>query len=69
MEKNAMLVPLLASVGIGAATYYTMTKNNQSLGQTMQQTIPFVTQMGSGGGGGSSSGNSDTQTLGPHGMS
>ncbi|MFZ3579826.1 hypothetical protein [Virgibacillus sp. DJP39] len=46
MDKNAMWVPLLASVGVGAATYYTMTKNNQSLGQTMQKMVPFVTQMG-----------------------
>lgn len=65
MEKNPMLVPLLASVGIGAATYYTMTKNNQSLGQTVQNAVPFVTQMTK-----SNSGNSnDKQTLGPYGMS
>ncbi|ASN04935.1 hypothetical protein [Virgibacillus necropolis] len=66
MEKNAMLVPLLASVGVGAATYYTMTKNNQSLGQTMQQMVPLVSQMG---GSSRNSGSSDKQTLGPYGMS
>lgn len=59
MEKNAMWVPLLASVGVGAATYYTMTKNNQSIGQTMQKVVPFVSQMSV----------NDKQTLGPYGMS
>lgn len=59
MGKNDMWVPLIASVGVGAATYYTMTKNNQSIGQTMQKVVPFVTQMSA----------SDKQTLGPYGMS
>lgn len=59
MDKNEMLVPLLASVGIGAATYYSMTKNNQSLGQTVQKAVPFVAQMST----------KDKQTLGPYGMS
>ncbi len=49
MQKNQMWLPLIASVGVGAATYYTMTKNNQNLGQTMQKMVPFVTQMNSGG--------------------
>ncbi|MFC4556750.1 hypothetical protein ACFO3D_00830 [Virgibacillus kekensis] len=49
MQKNQMWLPVLASVGVGAATYYTMTKNNQNLGQTMQKMVPFVAQMGGGG--------------------
>lgn len=49
MQKNQMWLPLIASVGVGAATYYTMTKNNQNFGQTMQKMVPFVTQMGGGG--------------------
>ncbi|WP_430784671.1 hypothetical protein VBD025_09080 [Virgibacillus flavescens] len=59
MEKNQMLVPLLASVGIGAATYYTMTKNNQSVGQTGQKVGPSSAQTII----------EDKQTLGPYGMS
>ncbi|WP_172840428.1 hypothetical protein [Virgibacillus phasianinus] len=57
-----MWVPLLASVGVGAATYYTMTKNNQSLGQTMQQVVPLVSQMSNtnGGSGGNSSNSSNS---------
>ncbi|MEC5421875.1 hypothetical protein QGM71_00015 [Virgibacillus sp. C22-A2] len=50
MQRNGMWLPLIASVGVGAATYYTMTKNNQSIGQTMQKMIPFVSQMNGNGG-------------------
>lgn len=57
-----MWLPIIASVGVGAATYYTMTKNNQNIGQTMQKMIPFVSQMS-----GSSGGNA--QKMGPYGMS
>ncbi|MDY0405294.1 hypothetical protein P5G51_007675 [Virgibacillus sp. 179-BFC.A HS] len=59
MQKGIWL-PLVASVGVGAATFYSMTKHEQGLGQTMQKMIPFVNQM---------SGAQDSQTLGPHGMS
>ncbi|MCV4235943.1 hypothetical protein OHJ21_32770 [Virgibacillus sp. LDC1] len=62
-KNNGVWLPLIASVGVGAATFYTMTKNNQGIGQTMQKMIPFVSQMTG------SSGTGDTQTLGPHGMS
>ena len=49
MQKNNVWLPLLASIGVGAATYYTISKNNQSIGQTMQKVIPFVSQMSAGG--------------------
>lgn len=45
MQKNGMWLPLLTSIGVGAATYYTMTQNNQNFGQTMQQMVPMVTGM------------------------
>ncbi|WP_084715648.1 hypothetical protein [Virgibacillus sp. SK37] len=63
MQKNGMWIPIIASVGVGAATFYTMTKNNQNFGQTMQKMIPFVTQMSSNGN------QSNSQQLGPFGMS
>lgn len=62
MQKNGMWLPLIASVGVGAATYYTMTKHDQNIGQTIQKMVPLVSQMG-----GNSEGNS--QKLGPYGMS
>ncbi|WP_187695385.1 hypothetical protein [Oceanobacillus piezotolerans] len=45
-KRNQMWLPLIASVGVGAATYYTMTRNNQSLSQTVQKIMPFMTGMG-----------------------
>ncbi|SET82403.1 hypothetical protein SAMN05216389_13319 [Oceanobacillus limi] len=51
MQKNGMWLPIIASVGVGAATYYTMTKNNQNIGQTMSKMLPFVSQMSGGNGG------------------
>ncbi|WP_164668312.1 hypothetical protein [Virgibacillus doumboii] len=48
MQRNGMWLPIIASIGVGAATYYSMTKNNQNLGQTMQSMIPFVSQMSGG---------------------
>ena len=62
MQKNGIWLPLIASVGVGAATFYTMTKNNQTVGQAVQKMIPFVSQMGEDNSGGSGQ-------LGPHGMS
>ncbi|WP_106496852.1 hypothetical protein [Lentibacillus sp. Marseille-P4043] len=75
MQKNGMWIPLIASVGVGAATYYSMTKNNQGLGQTMEKMVPFVSQMGASGNNNGntngSQGNSqnNSQKLGPFGMS
>jgi len=59
--KNGIWVPLIASVGVGAATFYTMTKNNQTVGQAVQKMIPFVSQMNGDSG--------QSGKLGPHGMS
>lgn len=47
-----MWLPLAASVGVGIATYYTVSKNHQSIGQTMQKVLPIVSQMSSGQGSG-----------------
>lgn len=48
MQKNGMWLPVIASIGVGAATYYSMTKNNQNIGQTMQNMVPLVSQMSAG---------------------
>ncbi|WP_368652419.1 hypothetical protein AB4Y30_11720 [Ornithinibacillus sp. 4-3] len=61
MEKNNLWLPIIASLGVGAATFYTMSRNNQTIGQTIQKVVPFVTQM--------SNTNGNTEQLGPHGMS
>lgn len=48
--KNQNWLPIIASVGIGAATYYTMTQKKQGLGQTVQKVLPFVSAMSGMGG-------------------
>jgi CHASE3 domain sensor protein len=66
MQKNGMWLPILASVGVGAATYYTMTKNNQNFNQTIEKMVPLVTQMS---GSSKIQDGENTEQLGPYGMS
>ncbi|WP_053217327.1 hypothetical protein [Virgibacillus senegalensis] len=40
-KQRGMWIPLIASVGIGAAAYYSMTKG-QGLGKTIQQSMPMM---------------------------
>ncbi len=47
MQKKWL--PILASIGVGAAAYYTISRNNHSVRQTMQKVLPFVSQMNVGG--------------------
>ena len=46
LQQQKIWIPLIASVGVGAATFYSMTKNGKGMGQTMQQMVPFVASMG-----------------------
>lgn len=64
MEKNSIWLPLVASVGIGAATFYSMTNQQQNVGRALQQAAPFSAPNKNRG-----SGNKETETLGPFGMS
>ena len=64
MEKNSIWLPLVASVGIGAATFYSMTNQQQNVGQALQQAAPFFSSKQKSG-----SGNKESETLGPFGMS
>lgn len=40
-----MWLSLIASVGVGAVTYYAMSKKNNSISQTIQKIAPFVSEM------------------------
>ncbi|MFY4776955.1 hypothetical protein [Metabacillus sp. RGM 3146] len=46
MEKQQIWLPLIAAAGIGAAAFYSMTKGQKSIGQSMQQFVPLVAGMG-----------------------
>lgn len=64
MEKNSIWLPLVASVGIGAATFYSMTNQQQNVGQALQQAAPFFSSKQK-----SATSKEDPETLGPFGMS
>lgn len=62
MDKNNIWIPLIASIGVGAATFYTMSKNNESIGQTLQKVVPVLSNVAGGN-------NQQTNQFGPYGMS
>jgi len=45
VNKNNIWIPLVASLGVGAATYYALSKNNQNIHSAIQQVLPIVSQM------------------------
>lgn len=51
MTKNNVWIPLLASIGVGAATYYAVSKNNQGIQSALQQVLPVVSHMSNGNNG------------------
>lgn len=73
MNKSDMWITLLASVGVGAAAYYTISKSNKPVDKAIESVMPMFSGMnsnqGSQGNQGNQSSHNDTQTLGPHGMS
>lgn len=64
MKKSDLIVPLLTSLGIGAATFYTMSKNNNSVSKTVENVAPILSNLND-----DSSQHDEKETLGPHGMS
>lgn len=64
MKKSELILPLLASIGVGAATFYTMSKNNGSVSKAVENVAPILTNLTN-----DSSAHNETETLGPHGMS
>lgn len=44
-NQKAIWLPLIASVGVGAATFYSMTKSGKGMGQAISQMVPFVAGM------------------------
>lgn len=43
--NNKMWIPLVASIGVGAATYYAVSKNSNNFNSAIQQVLPIVSQM------------------------
>ncbi|WP_264741160.1 hypothetical protein [Cytobacillus firmus] len=44
-QQQQIWFPLVASIGLGAAAFYSMTRG-QGMGQSLQQFIPLATAMG-----------------------
>lgn len=68
MKKSEIWLAILASIGVGAATFYKMAKDNDSVQQTMENILPSLSNTLSDESQKDKQ-NSDTQSLGPHGMS
>jgi hypothetical protein len=49
MQKQQIWLPLIASTGIGAAAFYSMTKGQNGIGKSIQQFVPLVAGMGGQG--------------------
>ena len=64
MKKSDLILPLLASIGVGAATFYTMSKNNGSISKTVENVAPMLSNLSNEAGE-----NDDSGRLGQHGMS
>lgn len=62
--ENSIWIPLIASIGVGAATFYSMTSRKQNLGQALLQAAPFFSSRSN-----HSAANSHSGKLGPFGMS
>jgi len=82
MNKSDMWLTLLASIGVGAAAYYSISKSNQPVDKAIESVVPMLSGMSGSQGSQYSHGSqdsngsqkyqysqNDTQTLGPHGMS
>ncbi|HET7628495.1 MAG TPA: hypothetical protein VFK44_08930 [Bacillales bacterium] len=60
MRNNNVWIPIVASVGVGAAAYYSMTKGGKNIQNALQQMVPFVTNLG----GATQAGGQQTQAQG-----
>lgn len=70
MQKQSMWIPMAASVGIGAAAYYSMTKGGQGVKGTLKQAAtPFMAGMGMMNSGQSQMGSSQPSQMSSNGAS
>lgn len=66
LKKSELILPLLASIGVGAATFYTMSKNNGSISKTVENVAPLLSNLSNES---NQNKNSESGSLGQHGMS
>jgi len=71
MKKSDMWITLLASIGVGAAAYYTMSKSDKPMSKAVESVAPMLSGITNSNNNTNSSSNTNnnTEQLGPHGMS
>ncbi len=70
MNKSDMWISLAASVGVGAAAYYAISKSNKPIDKAIESVVPmFSSNSDNNNGSNGNQQHSEKQTLGPHGMS
>ncbi|MEI3606138.1 hypothetical protein SPD48_10575 [Pseudogracilibacillus sp. SE30717A] len=77
MKKSDMWLTILASIGVGAAAYYTISKSDKPMSKAIESVTPMLSGMsGSGMSGMTQNKNESYENagnnsgmLGPHGMS
>ena len=80
MKRSDMWLTILASVGVGAAAYYTISKSDKPMNKAVESVVPMLSGITNNNGNNNNNNNSnnnnagnqsnnDSQHLGPHGMS
>ena len=70
MKKSDMWLTLLASVGVGAAAYYTISKSDKPMSKAVESVAPMLSGVTNNNTNfNNSNNNSGSGQLGPHGMS
>ena len=69
LNKSDMWITLLASLGVGAAAYYTISKSNKPVDKALESVVPMFSNMNESNNLSSSIQENEKQTLGPYGMS
>ncbi|MBO1003281.1 hypothetical protein ACFSKI_22745 [Pseudogracilibacillus auburnensis] len=69
MKRSDMWLTLLASVGVGAAAFYTMSKSGQPMNKAMETVAPMLSGMTNNNTSGGSGNNQQSGQFGSQSMS
>ncbi len=64
-----MWLTVLASIGVGAAAYYTISKSDKPMSKAIESVTPMLSGMTNNKGDSYENDSNNTGLLGPHGMS
>jgi len=69
LKKSDIWITVAASLGVGAATFYTMSKSTKPLNKAVESVTPILSNMAGDHSEQSNQNKSTTETMGPFGMS